>query len=257
MFKSAMLGLACFAAASSYSEPLPPAPPGTAWKLIWSDEFDSDSIDLRKWNLQSQTTRGRGRWSSDMVSIRDGKLRFEIHPVDGILVSAGVDTYRKFENAFGLYVFRTTLGKVPGHRPALWITSEGVKKVGNEGRDGTEIDVMEQPSRDGHVYLNLHWDGYGVDHRTTGKRVKLPAIKDWYVFALDWSPSRYRFYIDGQLVWSTIAGGVSQEPEFIRMGIEMPESEKHPEDRYEDLRQAGGDAFEVDYVRVYTPYRRR
>ena len=44
----------------------------------------------------------------------------------------------------------------------------GVNKVGDEGRDGTEIDIVEIPWRDGKVTFNLHWDGYGKDHKSAG-----------------------------------------------------------------------------------------
>ncbi len=37
----------------------------------------------------------------------------------------------------------------------------GVGKVGDGGRDGTEIDIYEKPWLDDHVQQTLHWDGYG------------------------------------------------------------------------------------------------
>jgi hypothetical protein len=40
---------------------------------------------------------------------------------------------------------------------------DGAAKVGNEGRDGTEIDVVEVRWRDGRLTMNLHCDGYGKE----------------------------------------------------------------------------------------------
>ena len=50
-----------------------------------------------------------------------------------------VRTLDKFEHAFGYYVCRAKMPKQPGHWPAFWMMGAGVGKVGNDGRDGTEI----------------------------------------------------------------------------------------------------------------------
>jgi hypothetical protein len=61
----------------------------------------------------------------------------------------------------------------------------GADQVGEDGRDGTEIDIVEMPWRDGRITMNLHWDGYGKE------------------------------------TWRTSAGGVSQVPEFIKLTEEI------------------------------------
>jgi beta-glucanase (GH16 family) len=35
------------------------------------------------------------------------------------------------------------LQKPPGHWSAFWLMGNGVGKVGNDGRDGTEIEIMD------------------------------------------------------------------------------------------------------------------
>jgi beta-glucanase (GH16 family) len=54
-----------------------------------------------------------------------------------------VRTRGKFEHAFGYYVARMQLQKQPGHWSAFWLMGNGVGKVGNEGRDGTEIEISD------------------------------------------------------------------------------------------------------------------
>ncbi|HOX56693.1 MAG TPA: hypothetical protein P5205_07570 [Candidatus Paceibacterota bacterium] len=60
-----------------------------------------------------------------------------------------------------------------------------------------------------------------------------------------WLPAEYVFYVDGQEIWRTSAGGVSQVPEFIKLTEEIGAWGG-------DIRKAKlPDYFEVDYVRVY------
>jgi beta-glucanase (GH16 family) len=122
----------------------------------------------------------------------------------------------------------------------------GVGKIGDEGRDGTEIDIVEIPWRDGKITMNLHWDGYGKEHKSAGTTMTLPEIKEgFHDYGLWWSKDEYIFYVDAKEVWRSKAGGVSQVPEYVKLT--------------EEIGTWGGDIktaqlpdyFEVDYVRVY------
>ena len=119
-------------------------------------------------------------------------------------------------------------------------------KVGNEGRDGTEIDIFEKPWLDDRVQQTLHWNGYGKFHKSKGKVVKAPGVMDgWHAFGLWWKPDEYVFYIDGKETWRTNAGGVCQAPEYIKLSDEIGNWAG-------DIKKAKlPDAFLVDYVRVY------
>jgi beta-glucanase (GH16 family) len=89
-------------------------------------------------------------------------------------------------------------------------------------------------------------DGYGKDHKSAGTNTTItPILEGFHDFALLWTPEEYTFFVDGQIVWRTKAGGVSQVPEFLKLT--------------EEIGSWGGDItktslpdyFEVDYVRVY------
>ena len=56
--------------------------------------------------------------------------------------------------------------RVTGRRSG---SSTPAKKVGNQGRDGTEIDIIEKPWLDDRMHHALHWDGYGKEHRHQGR----------------------------------------------------------------------------------------
>jgi len=217
---------------------LPPTPPGQKWRLLWHDEFDGTQLDRSKWD---------SFWSAKAVLL-DGKGRLVIKAFEegGKYYDACVRTRGKFEHTFGFYVARIQFQRQPGHWSAFWLHTESVNRIGNEGRDGTEIDIMEKPWLDDRVNHALHWDGYGKHHRSAVQVSKVPGIMEgFHTFALDWRPEEYVFYIDGKEVWRTRAGGVCQVPVYIKLSDEVGRWAG-------DIRQAKlPDQFLVDYVRVY------
>ena len=224
---------------------LPSPPPGKKFRLVWHDEFDGRSLDSSKWEVPEGRRRD-GWWSRQAVVVRDGHLMIRTIRQGDRFLDACVRTRGRFEHAFGYYVARVKFQKQPGHWSAFWLYNRSVPKIGHEGRDGTEIDIMEKPWLDDRVTMNLHWDGYGKQHRSAGTTVKVPGImKGWHTFALWWKPDEYIFYIDRKEVWRTRAGGVCQVPLYIKLSDEIGRWAG-------DIRKAKlPDAFLVDYVRVY------
>lgn len=233
--------------AQSTKEFLPPPTDGKAWKLIWQDEFEGSTLDETKWNRLGDSKRRDGFWvKADAYLSGKGTLVLRTRKDGDRYTCGAVNTQGKFEHAFGFYVARCKAPKQPGHWPAFWMMSSGVGKIGDGGRDGTEIDIMEMPWRDGKVTFNLHWDGYGKEHRSAGTNTVIPALMDgFHDYALLWTPEQYVFYVDGQEVWRTQAGGVSQSPEYLKLTEEIGTWGG------EIGKAALPDFFEVEYVRVY------
>jgi len=234
------------AGAQSTTEFLPPAPAGQRWELAWHDEFEGRTLDESKWNRLGGKRRD-GYWvKPDAYLNGKGSLVLRTRKDGDRYTCGAVNTRGKFEHAFGYYVARCRMPSQPGHWPAFWLMASGVSTVGDEGRDGTEIDIIEVPWRDVRLTSNLHWDGYGKEHRHAGTNFCRPEVmKGWHTFGLLWSAKEYVFYVDGQETWRTSAGGVSQVPEFIELTEEIGEWGG-------DIRKARlPDYFEVDYVRVY------
>jgi beta-glucanase (GH16 family) len=143
-------------------------------------------------------------------------------------------------------VARIQLQEQQGHWSAFWLYNDGVGKVGNEGRDGTEIDIMEKPWLDNRINYALHWDGYGKQHKSEGKVVEVPGImKGFHTYGLVWLPEQYVFCVDGKEMWRTSAGGVCRVPLYIKLSDEVGNWAG-------DIKKASlPDRFLVDYVRVY------
>lgn len=225
-----------------------PAPPrGHRWRLAWQDEFDGKSLDAGKWEVPPDAPRRGAYWVRRAIELDGhGCLALRTFEEDGKYYSGCVRTRGRFEHAFGYYVARIRLQRQPGHWTAFWLMGSGVQQVGDEGRDGTEIDIMEKPWLDDRVQHALHWDGYGEALRSAVEVVEVPNIMEGFrTFALWWTPEEYVFYVDGRETWRTRAGGVCQVPLFIKLSSEIGEWAG-------DIRQADlPDEFLVDYVRVY------
>ncbi|MHC4398098.1 MAG: glycoside hydrolase family 16 protein [Planctomycetota bacterium] len=226
---------------------LPPVADGKTWKLAWHDEFDGDALDESKWNVPPDAPRRDGWWMRKAIAL-DGKGHLVIRALkDGDrYVDGCVRTLGKFEHVFGYYAARIELQREPGHWSAFWLMGRGVGKVGNEGRDGTEIDIMEKPWLDDRVQHALHWDGYGKHHQSVGKVSRVPGVmKGFHTFSLLWTPDEYVFYVDGKETWRTAAGGVCRAPLYVKLSDEIG-------DWAGDVAKAKlPDEFRVDYVRVY------
>lgn len=228
-------------------ETLPAAPAGKVWKLAWQDEFEGEKLDESKWEIPRDGKRRDAFWMRKAISL-DGKGNLVISTfkegdryIDGCVRTRG-----KFEHTYGYYVARIRLQREVGHWPAFWLMGNTVGKVGDEGRDGSEIDIMEKPWQDGRLNHALHWDGYGKDHKSEGKIVDVPGVMEgFHTYALWWSPEEYVFYVDGKETWRSKAGGVCQAPLYIKLSDEVGKWAG-------DIARAKlPDDFLVDYVRVY------
>ena len=242
----AVIALPCAAQSLSPQDKLPALPDGKVWKLVWNDEFDGTRIDETKWERQEY--QRRDGWWDRRASALDGEGHLLVYCfregdryLDGSLRTKG-----KFEHTYGYYVCRAQLQREVGHWSAFWLMGDGVGKIGDEGRDGTEVDIFEKPSLDNVVCHALHWDGYGEHHKSASAKAEVPGVMDGYHdFALWWSPEEYVFYVDGKETWRTGAGGVCRAPLFIKLTDEVGKWAG-------DIARAElPDAFIVDYVRVY------
>jgi len=238
---------AVFGQQANDEDGLPAPPDGKQWKLVWHDEFDGSTLDQSKWETPPDGRRRDAWWMREAVSL-DGKGHIVIRTfkkgdryIDGCARTRG-----KFEHAFGYYVARIKLQKQPGHWSAFWLFNISEGKIGNQGRDGSEIDIMEKPWLDDRVNHAIHWDGYGKEHRSAGKVAKAPNLtQGFHTYSLLWSPTEYVFYIDRKESWRTKAGGVCQVPLYIKLSDEVGNWAG-------DIKKVKlPDEFLVDYVRVY------
>lgn len=245
MFLSASL-LCGVAVSADYDEQLPVLPEGKVWQLVWQDEFTGDQIDRTKWDIPPEGRRKGGWWSPQTISL-DGDGHLVISTLkDGDRYLGGcVRTRGRFEHAFGYYVARIKLQSQPGHWTAFWLWNVCCGR-NDDGRDGTEIDIMEKPWRDNRVQQTLHWGRARRTAKSAENVARVPGVMEgWHTFSLWWKTDEYIFYVDGKETWRTDAGGVCQVPLYVKVSDEIGEWGG-------DITKAElPDHLYVDYVRVY------
>lgn len=165
-----------------------------------------------------------------------------------------------FSQAFGYFECKAKLPKSEGLWSAFWLQSSNQRKVGNEGQDGTEIDVFEsafiksKTSKMGHALL---WDGYGEDGKSDAYigSLEQDLYDGYHTYALKWTPDYYVFYIDGKATWASDSGDVSKVKEFLRLTVEIdagdgwgPHGQKIGKFSHDNT---DNDDFLIDYVKVW------
>ena len=228
---------------------LPPIPQDKAWRLTWSDEFNGTKIDQSKWEVLGDWKRRDGYWvKEDAYLDSKGNLIIRTKKAGDRYTSGAVRTKGKFDHKFGYWVCRSKFPTQQGHWPAFWLHIGTVNKVGNQGRDGTEIDIMEKPWREDKITQNLHWDGYGKDHKSLGTdRIYVEPTKDgWLVAGLLWEPGKFAWYCSGRKVGHWASERIPDVPLFLKLTMQMG--------GWGGNRIVDGelpDVFRVDYVRAW------
>jgi beta-glucanase (GH16 family) len=260
-------------ASCSRSSPIVPTPSGGAtgppvpgYRLAWQDGFDGEALDTSLWTAQNVSRRDATNTAS-AVSVAGGVLTLTTYTDGGRHFTGFVDTAGKYEPTFGYLEARIRFDSTPGEWGAFWLQSPTLgNPVGSPAVAGTEIDIVEHRARDdsgGDVsnsyVMNLHWDGYGASHQTTGGTGRPPAGAaplqgNWHVYALLWTAAQYVFYLDGVEQWRSTAG-VSKRGEYLRLTCEVLDkgwAGSIPTQGY-GTRETSATRMLVDWVRVWQP----
>ena len=207
------------------------APAAEPWTLIWQDEFDGPEIDRSKW---THVVGGGGYGNNELQYYTDEKENSFIE--NGCLVieavkkerqnhaytSAKLHTQNKGDWTYGRFELRAKVPRGNGYWPALWMMPTDYAKYGPWPSCG-EIDLMEAIGRDpGAVFGTLHygnpWKNAGGNYRLPGAA---PFTDEFHVFALEWSPGKFEWFVDGksyavQSEWYTSAPGAMWPAPFDR-----------------------------------------
>jgi hypothetical protein len=284
------------ASAAVYSDRAAALAAGGGWYEVMYDDFNySSNAELEQlWDYSAHSNRNQEWWCPQAVSVRDGSAIvgawLDTDPsadcpggsgrgsVDGKCaantthfhgyadgkayeaVTGGICT--KLYQAFGYFEVRVKVPRQDGMWSAFWLQSPGEGQIGNQGRDGTEIDVFESvfanadlPNQIAHAFL---WDGYSTFGKVHGQKVDMgyDMYDGWHTYGLLWTPDAYIFFADGVATWKTIGGGVSQVAAQLRLTNEIRTEGNDnaawstPMKAFTATKDAPAE-FEIDYVKVY------
>ncbi|MCL2603876.1 MAG: family 16 glycosylhydrolase [Defluviitaleaceae bacterium] len=264
------------------------------WRLVWSDEFDGDALDLGVWEVMTGTGAqfGLTGWGNDEaqyyhadnVTVADGMLRIEARSENRSSPTEGRRSYTSgrirstgtpgigegVSFLYGRVEARIKLPAGNGMWPAFWMLPTDSPYGG--WPMGGEIDIMEAMGRfpgrsSSAIHFGTEWPGNTYTHNV----YNFPegqSITDFNVYAVEWEPGRIRFYVNDTLTW-TQTGWWSRHPD-EEANFPFPAPFDQPFHILLNLAVGGGfdpqgsqnmntfdfpAAMYVDYVRVYEAIR--
>ncbi len=213
-------------------KPIDPTPTISkdGYELVWNDEFDGDKLDTSKWGYQYGVqdhygdSHGPMYWgnselqyytdSTSNVGVKDGSLYITAkreNMGDREYTSARILTRNKFSRTYGYFEARMKLPTQNAMWPAFWMLPEPTSSQNSNNAYGWwptsgEIDIMEARGRIAtQIGTALH---YAVNngHRYSSDTANLTfPISDWHVYAVDWTPERITWYVDGREVMKLVS----------------------------------------------------
>ncbi|MFD7920605.1 family 16 glycosylhydrolase [Streptomyces sp. NPDC059740] len=261
------------AAVSALVDPATPAgvrPEGVdpaqaaAQTLVFSDEFDGDSVSSARWTARDQQRDGAAAgdtWSYDPADVRTdtrGALALDVRQLGPHEFAGGrIDSQGRFAYTHGTLEARVhTPAATNGHLAAVWLQADAGLTPGGAvdgtARDGMEADVTETNYQADRYSATLHWDGYGADHRSSSTVVAAPGLhSSWYhTFGLSWTATRMEFRYDGTVVRTvTDPQLISQVSEFPILSHEVLDG--WADGSIHDETYGPASTMYVDYVRVW------
>lgn len=214
-------------------DPAADAGPDT-WELAWSDEFDGPAgapVNPENWTYE---TGGWG-WGNDELqyytdstdnAALDGEGNLvitarEIDPATTDLecwygpcthTSARLITEQKQEFEYGRIESRVQVPEGSGIWPAVWTLGNDFREVG--WPQTGEIDVIEFVGRlPNEIFGTIHGPGYSGGQSFGGiYDFGAPVPGDWHEFAVEWTPERIDWYVDGIQYHTATPADVAPNP---------------------------------------------
>jgi beta-glucanase (GH16 family) len=222
-------------------------PAEMGYELVWEDQFNGKALDPQKWEIRGVGPRALGFVSPEAVNVDGGYLKLSaLKKEDRILIGA-VGTQNHYMTKYGFFECRAQLQKSPGIWAAFWIQSTEIAKGEDPAIFGAEIDILECFKKLGPdiVSHNVHW-AYGPNQKTThGMQSYHKGVSEgFHDFALEWTPEKYVFFVDGYKFYE-VTTGLSHIEEYMILSMEIPS------DKNEIKDTVFPDVFIVDFVKVY------
>lgn len=239
------------------------------WNIVWSDEFNSNSINPNVWTYDLGNGGSNPGWgnqeleyytsSSQNSYVSNGCLHIiALKQSDSGFnyTSARLKTEGLFSAQYGRFEWCAQLPPGLGLWPALWMLGTNIDTIGWPGCG--EIDVVENSSSNMYtVQGSLH---SGSNETGYYNFLGGDSVTNFHTYTLDWSTNAILFYVDGHLYenqtsWSSSVGAYPtpfNQPFFIIMNLAV--GGNYPGNPSTNAINAGTTfpaQLVVDYVRLY------
>lgn len=193
----------------------PQDPPEKELQLVWSDEFETDELDLSKWSYQYGTGQDEGLhgWGNnelqyytdreDNIYIEDDMLHIVAREerLEGMnYTSARIRTLDKGDWKYGEIEIRAKLPEGQGTWPAIWMLPTD-ERFGGWPKSG-EIDIMEMVGHEPEtIHGTVHYGPDWPENQFTGSSYTLDEgtfSDDFHVFSIEWEEDHIAWFVDGE-----------------------------------------------------------
>lgn len=251
----------------SSNQPSAQITPPEGWHLVWNDEFEGDSIDLKNWGFDL----GAGGWGngeaeyytsrSENARLEEGMLVIEARQEkyeDSYFTSARLKTQGLQEFQFGRIEARIKVPAGKGLWPAFWMLGNDFSRTTGIGIPWPfcgEIDIMEYIGREPDLIMGtVHGPGYaGAVGLGKWNRQTYNIADEFHTYAIEWEAGQIKWFYDDVEYFSVVKSDIGDrewvfdKPFFIilnlAVGGQLPGpvglDVKFPVQMY------------VDYVRVF------
>ena len=185
---------------------------GAAYKLVWSDEFNTEGRtkpDAAKWQSSLRLTSTWNRFitdSIDVAHVENGSLVLRAIPntnqaADPVAFLTGaIESQGKFSFMHGKLEARAITNPFTGNFPAIWMMPKD--QTGGWPTCG-EIDIFEQIDAENRSYhtVHSHWT-YDLGHRNTppSSFSYNADMTIYHTYGLEWNSDTLAWYVDGKLL---------------------------------------------------------
>jgi beta-glucanase (GH16 family) len=243
------------------------------YELVWSEEFDGDSVDPAKWTFET----GDGGWGNREwqnytdgrnATVGDGTLKITARKTGpgqnlGDYTSTRLNSKRAFQ--YGRFEIRAKMPKHKGNGawPAIWMLGEGLRDRKFGWPDCGEIDIMEYVSyTPDTVYFNFHskTNNHSIGTNISSGPIKLDSIEEeFHNYGVLWDETKLQVYLDTvdnvQLTFDrpedfNQSNWPFDKPFYFLLNVAVGGNWGGQEGVDDSIFPA---TMEIDYVRVYQP----
>lgn len=233
------------------------------YKLVFSDEFNGDSLNTDIWQYRGSGKRRGGFNGESQVEVKDGNLLMTAEYLENGAYGSGwyvgmISLKQKY--CKGYFEIRCKINKGRDFWSAFWIQADHPydHEISRGGIGGAEIDIFENLSSEdsnllkrGSVSQTVHCNGgdddpENLDSYSLGKFKGKNIYDEYNTYGCKWTDDEYIFYINGvETSRTSWCKGVSEVPEEVIVSLEIPENISY------DKNSGYTSQFTVDYVKIW------
>jgi len=177
------------------------------YELVWSDEFDGDSLDLTKWTPKTNSGNANNElqyYTDHNTTVANGILTItaKLEEDNGYdYTSARLYTQGKADFTYGIFEIRAKIPSGVGTWPAIWMMPTTYRYGG--WPDSGEIDIMEHVGYAENVlHSTIHTEAY--NHKTSSGKggttyEYTDVTSEYHVYKVEWLPDVMKFSVDDKV----------------------------------------------------------